>query len=399
MTIPEHCPDPTPDPTPEVVLETAPEAAPETIQQIAPQTPPKILSETLPSASPATLLEDPPAVDGGTSEDIPGPLRELNPRADLEPEKSSKTPIYKDFTLLQLAAIIFLMDQFTKFLVRELLPFGYSYPFDGFFRITHTHNTGSAFGILQGQNTPLIFVSFVGIFVLVMIYRSQPRATNLLRTSLALQIGGAFGNLLDRLRLGSVTDFIDVGAWPVFNLADASIVTGLILLGWLLLRPGARNSDSPVVETGEPASPVLTTVRSVPGEAGEGRIEAEPYDDTPAFLRPSLADMPVAESVAVSRDLEDGNSAENDADPTNGFDSGGESRDGAARAEAQPAETEAESHEKAVADPKDEEEVAFPPDAPVSELVNPHRPAGDDGESDDGESDDGRDPPAGPPRP
>ena len=395
MTIPEH----RPDPTAEVVLETAPGIAPETIQQTAPQTPPEIISETLPSASPATLLEGPPAVDGGTAEDISGPLRELNPGADLETEKSSKTPIYKDFTLLQLAAIVFLMDQFTKFLVREFLPFGYSYPFDGFFRITHTHNTGSAFGILQGQNTPLIFVSFIGIFVLVMIYRSQPRATNLLRTSLALQIGGAFGNLLDRLRLGSVTDFIDVGAWPVFNLADASIVTGLILLGWLLLRPGARNGDSTVVETGEPASPVLTTAHSVPGEAGESRIEAEPYDHTPAFLRPSLADMPVAESVAVGRDVEDGNSAENDADPTNGLDSGGESTDGAARAEAQPVETEAESHEAAGADPKDEEEVAFPPNAPVTELVNPHWPAGDNGESDDGESDDGRDPPAVPPRP
>ena len=389
MTIPEH----RPDPTAEVVPETAPETAPETIQQTPPQTPPEIVSETLPSAPPATLLEGPPAVDGGTAEDISGPLRELNPGADLEPEKSSKTPIYKDFTLLQLAAIVFLMDQFTKFLVREFLPFGYSYPFDGFFRITHTHNTGSAFGILQGQNTPLIFVSFIGIFVLVMIYRSQPRATNLLRTSLALQIGGAFGNLLDRLRLGSVTDFIDVGVWPVFNLADASIVTGLILLGWLLLRPGARNSDSPVVETGEPASPVLTTAYSVPGEAGESRIEAEPYDHTPAFLRPSLVDIPVAESVAVGRDVGDGNSAENDADPTNGFDSGGESRDGAARAEAQPAETKAETHEAAVADPK-EEEVAFLPDAPAAELVNPHRPSGGNGESDDGQ-----DPPAVPPRP
>ena len=391
MTIPEH----RPDPTAEVVLETAPE----TIQRMAPQTPPEIVSETLPSAPPATLLEDPPAVDGGTAEEISGPPRGFNPEADLEPERSSKTPIYRDFTLLQMAAIIFLMDQFTKFLVREFLPFGYSYPFDGFFRITHTHNTGSAFGILQGQNTPLIFVSFIGIFVLVMIYRSQPRATNLLRTSLALQIGGAFGNLLDRLRLGSVTDFIDVGAWPVFNLADASIVTGLILLGWLLLRPGARNSDSPVVETGEPPSPVLTTAHSVPGEAGESRIETEPYDHTPAFLRSSLADMPVPENLVVGRDVGDGNSAENDADPTNGFDSGGESRDGAARAEAQPAETEAESHEEAGADPMDEEEVAFPPDAPVAELVNPHRPAGDSGESDNGESDDGRDPTVVPPRP
>ena len=163
----------------------------------------------------------------------------------------AKVPIYRDFNLLQLAAIVFLVDQLTKFLVRAYLPFGYSYPFDGLVRITHTHNTGSAFGILQGYNTPLIFVSFVGIFVLVLIYQSQERPTNLLRLSLALQIGGALGNLLDRFRLGAVTDFIDIGAWPVFNLADASIISGLCLLGWLLLRPGRRDEDT------APAAPAV----------------------------------------------------------------------------------------------------------------------------------------------
>ena len=161
-----------------------------------------------------------------------------------------KRPIFLDFDLLQLAGIVFLLDQLTKFLVRAYLPFGHSYPASGFFRFTHAENTGSAFGILQGHNTPLIFVSFVGIFVLAMIYQSQPRATNLLRLSLALQIGGALGNLLDRFRLGAVTDFVDVGPWPIFNLADSSIICGLCLLGWILLRPGSREigtNDPPIV--------------------------------------------------------------------------------------------------------------------------------------------------------
>ena len=131
---------------------------------------------------------------------------------------------------------MFLLDQFTKFLVVSYLPYRASYPFRGFFRFTHTHNTGSAFGILQGMNDWLIWISVVGVFVLIMIYRSQPRPSNLLRLSLALQLGGAFGNLVDRLRLGWVTDFIDIGPWPIFNLADASIVTGLILLAWILTR-------------------------------------------------------------------------------------------------------------------------------------------------------------------
>ena len=164
-----------------------------------------------------------------------------------EPAPYRKRPIYLDFDLLQLAAIFFLLDQLTKFLVRAYLPFGHSYPARGLFRFTHAENTGSAFGMFQGHNTPLIAVSFVGIFVLAMIYQSQPRPTNLLRLSLGLQIGGALGNLADRFRLGAVTDFIDVGAWPIFNLADASIISGLVLLGWILLRHGGREAATNAV--------------------------------------------------------------------------------------------------------------------------------------------------------
>lgn len=152
-------------------------------------------------------------------------------------EGARRVPFYKDLILIQLALLVFLLDQLTKFVVRAFLQFDESIPAEGLFRITHGYNTGSAFGMLQGQNTPLILVSFVGITILLLIYRSQPHPSNLMRLSLGLQMGGAAGNLLDRLRLGHVTDFIDVGVWPVFNLADASIVTGLVLLGWLFLRP------------------------------------------------------------------------------------------------------------------------------------------------------------------
>tara|TARA_B100000315_G_scaffold170833_1_gene159341 strand:+ start:1611 stop:2330 length:720 start_codon:yes stop_codon:yes gene_type:complete len=152
------------------------------------------------------------------------------------PAASRRPPIYKDLLLLQLAALVFLTDQFTKFLVREFLAFRESYPGEGLFRITHTFNTGSAFGLFRDQNFPLILVSVVGITVLALIYRGQRRHTDLLRLSLGLQVGGATGNLLDRLRLGHVTDFLDIGAWPIFNVADASIVTGLALLAWILLK-------------------------------------------------------------------------------------------------------------------------------------------------------------------
>ena len=193
---------------------------------------------------------DPLDVNPPSGDDISSAsAAEASPTRDSQPETTTaaiyrKRPIFLDFDLLQLVAIFFLLDQLSKLLVRAYLPFGHSYPDRGFFRFTHAENTGSAFGILQGHNTPLIFVSFVGIFVLAMIYQSQPRPTNLLRLSLGLQIGGALGNLVDRFRLGAVTDFIDVGPWPIFNLADASIISGLALLGWILLRQGGREKTA-----------------------------------------------------------------------------------------------------------------------------------------------------------
>lgn len=221
---------PTPEHRPEPAEETAPAAFPE--------------SPPAGSWPPAVAAADPPAAN--------------------RPVKGGRIPIYRDFTLLQLGVIFFLIDQLTKFLARAYLPYGYSWPWRGFFRFTHTENTGSIFGILQGQNTPLIFVSCIGLCVLIMVYYSQPRPTNLLRFSLALQLGGAFGNLLDRLRLGAVTDFIDVGPWPVFNLADASIVTGLLLLVWVLLRSGGQSDATPTPAAAATADAVATETAADP---------------------------------------------------------------------------------------------------------------------------------------
>ena len=150
-------------------------------------------------------------------------------------EAGKRSPIYRDFLLILFAVCVFLSDQFSKYLVREMLVLGESVPREGFLRITHTFNTGSIFGLFQGQNTPLILVSFIGVAVLILLYRTQRFPTGLLRLSLGLQLGGAFGNLVDRVRLGHVTDWVDVGPWPIFNVADASIVTGLVLLAWLFI--------------------------------------------------------------------------------------------------------------------------------------------------------------------
>ena len=157
-----------------------------------------------------------------------------------------RRPLYRDWNLLQAAALLLALDQLTKFIVTQTLDRHQSWPCCGFFRFTHVHNTGSAFGLFQDQNLILLAVSLIGIVALAVIYGIQERPSWQLRASIALMLGGAAGNLLDRILLGHVTDFIDIGPWPVFNLADSSIVVGLMLMGWLtLLRrdTGAATAD------------------------------------------------------------------------------------------------------------------------------------------------------------
>ncbi len=178
-----------------------------------------------------------------------------------------RIPIYKDFVLIQLAVLIFVIDQFSKFLVRDQLVFHESFPRDGFFRFTHIWNSGSAFGLFDGQNFALVIASVLGIGVLVLFYRSHPHPGLLVRLSLGLMLAGAFGNLTDRLMRGYVTDFIDIGPWYIFNVADASIVTGVIILAVTIVRA------DPAPPAAEPEPVALSEQR------GEGE---SPTDDQPA---------------------------------------------------------------------------------------------------------------------
>jgi signal peptidase II len=162
-------------------------------------------------------------------------------------------PWYRDWLLLPLIGIVFGVDQLTKYLVRAHLQMGESFPGEGIFRITLTFNTGSAFGLFPNQTLFLIVASFIAIVILLILYRNHPFPGPLLRLSLGLQLGGALGNLVDRLRLGYVTDFIGLGFWPVFNLADASIVVGIVILVWLFLFPRRARQEVPVApEAGSP---------------------------------------------------------------------------------------------------------------------------------------------------
>lgn len=125
---------------------------------------------------------------------------------------------------------VLLLDQLSKAAVRAFLPIGHSFPADAPVRLTHVTNTGAAFGLFQGAGTVLTVVAFVGVLLLLVYYRTFGLHHPFLRLSLALQLGGALGNLIDRLRQGYVTDFIDLRVWPVFNLADSAITIGAVLL-------------------------------------------------------------------------------------------------------------------------------------------------------------------------
>ena len=120
----------------------------------------------------------------------------------------------------------------------------------GFVRLTPVHNTGSAFGLFQGQSFILTIVVAVGIaFILLaafLIYRRFPLLVNAPnKIAFGLILGGAIGNLVDRLRFGQVTDFIDVGFWPVFNVADSAITVAAIIIAYSLLRlTRAEKTDS-----------------------------------------------------------------------------------------------------------------------------------------------------------
>ena len=147
-----------------------------------------------------------------------------------------------DFGFLALAAAIVVGDLVTKWVIRTRLDRGDAWPDpDWNVRIVHYANTGAAFGILEGAGSLLIVTSVVGV-ALILVYLFNPgMASPLVRAGLALMLGGAIGNLIDRVSRGEVTDFIDPTHYPAFNLADSSIVVGVIALIVLSLRPDAAD--------------------------------------------------------------------------------------------------------------------------------------------------------------
>jgi len=144
-------------------------------------------------------------------------------------------------SLFLIASVVIIFDQITKYLVRNSMCLGETIPLiPNFFHITHVQNPGAAFGILAYQTSFFILIGVLVIFFIFYFWRQLGEGKLLLKFALSLQLGGAIGNLIDRIYFGQVTDFFDFRVFPVFNIADIAITVGVGLLCLEILLPSFK---------------------------------------------------------------------------------------------------------------------------------------------------------------
>jgi signal peptidase II len=140
-----------------------------------------------------------------------------------------------------LAAVVIVIDRITKHIVRGHIPLdGSRRVIPGVVRLVHYRNTGVAFNFLSGTGVVVLIVTVVALLALLAYFALHPGRRGLW-VATGLLLGGALGNLMDRLIDGSVTDFIKFPDWPAFNVADIAITIGVIALVWVI-EFGARRS-------------------------------------------------------------------------------------------------------------------------------------------------------------
>lgn len=183
--------------------------------------------------------------------------------------------------MLAVTLIVTALDQLSKYYVVETLgPQGDRETvgiIPSVLQFRYVENTGAAFGILQDSTTLLVAVSFGVIGLLAALFWRMIASSSLLGLAFGLQLGGAIGNLIDRVRLGYVVDFIDVPNFPTFNVADSGITVGAVILGAVLLfrpevtlAPGERVADT----DGEGVSDAVGAAK----EYADSSVAARNYD-------------------------------------------------------------------------------------------------------------------------
>lgn len=153
-------------------------------------------------------------------------------------------------SIAAVAVVVVVADQIAKQVINSTMARGEVVELAGPVKLTLTYNDGVAFGLAGGGGGLVIGLAMVALVALGAFIATAP---DRLATWLAggLILGGAVGNLVDRVRLGHVTDFILVSGWPAFNLADSAITVGVVLLAWTVIRDGGGTEDGDDRESDE----------------------------------------------------------------------------------------------------------------------------------------------------
>lgn len=142
------------------------------------------------------------------------------------------------------ALAVLALDRITKIIAQSLLSPGDSVRIiPGIFHTTLVLNNGTAFGLFKGMNMIFILVSAAAIACIILYMRKNRPVGSVPSFAFGLILGGASGNLFDRIMFGHVIDFFDFRIWPVFNVADSCITIGIILLAWKILRHKCTQSS------------------------------------------------------------------------------------------------------------------------------------------------------------
>ena len=132
-----------------------------------------------------------------------------------------------------LSFILVAIDQASKFYIRSIFILGDSIPlFGNFFRFTYLQNTGVSFGLFKGNNMFFVVLSIIALAYFIYLFATEKE----FQVQYSLVIAGVIGNVIDRIHLGYVVDFIDIGSYPVFNVADSCISIGVMWIIFLLIR-------------------------------------------------------------------------------------------------------------------------------------------------------------------
>jgi signal peptidase II len=161
--------------------------------------------------------------------------------------------------LFLVSGTLIAVDQYTKFLVRSNLEIGEMWsPWEWltpYARIVHWWNTGVAFGMFQGMNQVFIVLAILVSLAIIYYFPRVSANEPIIRLAMAMQLGGAVGNLIDRIFVGHVTDFVSVGNFAVFNVADASISVGVAVLILGVWLQEERQKKAIASRTSEPNDP------------------------------------------------------------------------------------------------------------------------------------------------